>query len=189
MAAPTDSVVLDLPALPEMCELARPVAETLGLAASVVVHTLHGGEGPDPAAIEGEGRSLSGELRRGKVDDRAIATFSDFQEATEWGAAGVAILTARQVLERMVFRRLPKGTGADYLMRGLDVTTGDDYERLESSGIAEGQEATTSRLASKIDQLARFPAQPRGCAIVTNFRGNPIDIRFRRWTHESMDAR
>jgi hypothetical protein len=82
------------------------------------------------------------------------------------------------VLDRIVFRRLPKGTGADYLMRDPQTEGGDNYERLECSGIAEGRESTISRLTSKLEQLARFRAHGPGTAIVTNFREEPVEIRF-----------
>ena len=169
--------VLDLRTLPAATELSRPVAEAIALAASVVLERIHGSEENRCAvAIHGRGMTL-GEIRRVSVDDAARATYADLQEATEEGAEGVAVIVARQVLDRIVFRRLPKGTGADYLMRDPASTDKDRYERLECSGIGDGAESATSRLESKLQQLARFPEQPPGQAVVTSFRMTPVEIR------------
>ena len=173
-----DPVLLDLAALPAETELSRPVAEALALAASVVLDRFSPDRERDAASILGGAVSLAAELRRVAVDAAARETYADHQEATEEGAEGVAILVARRVLARTVFRRLPKMTGADYLMRDPEVTDGDTYERLECSGIADGQDSASGRLRTKLRQLAQFPAQPSGFAIVTNFRMVPVDIRF-----------
>lgn len=173
-----DAVILDLSALPAETELSRPVAEALALAASVMLDHFAPTRERDPAVIVGGGASWTSELRRVRVDDAARATYADHQEATEEGAEGVGISVARRALERVVFRRLPKGTGADYLMRGLHETEGDDYERLECSGIAFGQESASARLRTKLRQLARFPKGPPGVAIVTDFHETPVDIQF-----------
>lgn len=117
------------------------------------------------------------------MDDAARRTYADPQEATEKGAEAVAIVAARCLLDRVVFRRLPKATGADYLMRPLaaaDANT-DSYARLECSGIADGQETAAGRLRDKIAQLARYPDGGAGRAIVTRFCSSPVDIRSRRW--------
>lgn len=93
----------------------------------------------------------------------------------------MGILVTRRVLDRVVFRRLPKGTGADYLMREAEAAEGDSYERLECSGMGEGQESASMRLRTKIRQLAQFPGNPSGFAIVTDFRTTPVDIRYGGW--------
>lgn len=177
----TPLVILDLAALPAETELSRSVAAALGLAASVVLDRIAAGRERDPALIVGGGTSRPAELRRVGVDDAARATYADHQEATEEGAEGVGMLVARRVLDRIVFRRLPKGTGADYLMRDPRAEDDDVYERLECSGIAEGQESAAARLRTKIRQLAQFPAQPPGVAVVTSFRAEPVDIQYGGW--------
>jgi hypothetical protein len=131
---------------------------------------------------EGDSRHAA-EIERVPVDARARDTYADPEEAAEEGAEGIAMLLARRVLNRIVFRRLPKATGADYLMREPQSHDVDGYERLECSGIGFGQESATARLRSKLEQLARYPAQPPGRAVVTHFRMAPVEIRvgsFRR---------
>jgi hypothetical protein len=173
-------VVLDLPRLHAEVELSRPVAQAIALAASVVLDRLHGAKESHPAKLhEASGPRLA-ELRRSPVDDLARNSYGDPQEATEKGGEAVAIALAKTVLERIVFRRLPKGTGADYLMRNPLSLRTDEYERLECSAIGDGQEETTARLRSKLNQLARYPDQPPGWAVVTCFRVEPIEIRFER---------
>jgi hypothetical protein len=178
MSSLSPPVHLSLLGLPTDVELSRPVSEALALAASVVLERLHGPRDGDDAVVHGDDIRRAAEIRRVPVDERAHATYADPQEATEEGAEGIAIVMARHVLERIVFRRLPKGTGADYLMRDPRSQDGDAYERLECSGIADGQETAASRLRGKLDQLARFPTHPRGRAVVTHFRMQPVEIRF-----------
>jgi len=83
---------------------------------------------------------------------------------------------AREILGRIVFRRLPKGTGADYLMREDGEPNGDRYERLEVSGIGDGHETASARLSAKIDQLRRHDG-PSGVAIVTRFTERPREVQ------------
>jgi hypothetical protein len=176
-----DPVVLDLEHLPAEVELSRPVALAIALAASVVLDRMHGERDHYPAELCSGGEARPAHLRRLPVDDTARNTYADPQEATEEGGEGVAVLLASRVLERIVFRRLPKGTGADYLMRDPHGVEGDQYERLECSAIADGREPTAARLRGKLAQLARFPSHPPGWAVVTGFRTHPIGIHFGSW--------
>jgi hypothetical protein len=170
-------IVLSLPDLPSEVELSRSVAEALAIAASVVLDQ-HQGQGDLDAATVDDGEGLkAAQIRRVGVDDRARDTYADAQEATEEGAEAIALRVAKHTLGRVVFRRLPKGTGADYLMRDPCARSADAYERLECSGIAEGTESASARLRSKLAQLARFPDHPPGRAVVTHFRTKPVDIR------------
>jgi hypothetical protein len=114
------------------------------------------------------------------VDDTTRAAWNDAEEATEWAAVGVAISVARRVLGRDVFLRLPKGTGADFLMRdpANDPADGlaERYERLECSGIGDGKESSATRLRKKDRQLERARHELPGVAIVTTFRADPVHI-------------
>jgi hypothetical protein len=175
-------VDLDLTALPDECELSRPVAEAIALAASVVLHRLRPPRQVDPARVVQANSDQPANVRRAGVDARAEATYADPQEATEEGAEALAILAARRVLGRIVFRRLPKATGADYLMRDPAANDGDAYERLECSGIAEGEETVATRMGKKLGQLGKYPAQPAGHAAVTDFRPEVVAIHVARWS-------
>lgn len=178
---PVEAILLDLSRLPTETELTPVVAEYLAEAGSAVLHSQLPETNEVPARIEGEGRELAGRIRRRRVTDGVLASWGDPLEATEQGAAGVAALTARRVLGRIVFRRLPTGTGADYLMRPSDGAEGDDYERLECSGIAAGRQSALNRLEEKLRQLGRASDRRNGYAIVTDFGKNPVEIRYARW--------
>ena len=160
--AAEDPVRLDLHRLPEDTELNRSLAETLALAASVVLDRLHGRLEVFSAGVHDGQIARDAALVPVLVGEVERASFADPQEATEMGGEAVGLLTARRVLNRIVFRRLPKHTGADYLMRDPALGQGDVYERLECSGIADGGESASSRLGAKIRQLARFPEGQSG---------------------------
>lgn len=182
MAARVKPLVLDLAALPDAVDLSRPVVEAVALAASVVLDKLHGPGSRDAASIRVGRSRRTAEILRVAVDDEARDTYGDFQEATEEGGEAIALAVARPVLDRVVFRRLPKATGADYLMRSTTVTRSDEYERLECSALAEGEKETAeARLQKKLDQLARYPDYPPGKAVVTDFRSTPVTILVGSW--------
>jgi hypothetical protein len=173
-------VTLDLTTLPDEVELSQAVSKALALAASVVLDRTHGSEKRIAANVLRGTVRLAAEIRPTMVDARARASYGDPQEATEEGAEGIGVSAALHVLDRIVFRRLPKGTGADYLMRDPSIGDGDGYERLECSGIADGEELATARLRTKLGQLARYPTQPPGHAVVTSFRATPVEIHIAR---------
>ncbi len=176
MSDPAEPIVLDLRTLPEHCELLRSVAEALAAAATVVLERLQGPGERDLALVRNAEVQREGVVVRTAIDDAARATYDDPQEATEEGAEAVAILVAKRLLDRVVYRRLPKETGADYMMRDPRFDGRDHVERLECSGIGDGRDATARRLEQKIEQLGRYPDEPPGQAIVTNFRTTPIEI-------------
>lgn len=181
MAALSDLIELDLGKLPEETELSRPVVEAIALAASVVLDRVHGPREGDDLTVEAGASKIRARLRRVAVDLRARETYGDAQEATEEGAEGVAVAVAGRVLNRVVFRRLPKGTGADYLMRDPSCAEGDGYERLECSGIAEGRELLSTRVREKLKQLGSFSRTQPGLAVVTDFRPSPVAVHIARW--------
>lgn len=171
---------LDLTVLAQETELSAPVVQAIALAASVVLDRLHPSRAIDPArVVQGSSERLA-TVRRVPVDAQARDSYGDPQEATEEGVEGLAIAAARKALDRIVFRRLPKGTGADYLMRDPAANDGDAYERLECSGIAEGSESAGTRMREKLAQLAKVPNQPAGFAAVTDFRPEVVAVHLAR---------
>jgi hypothetical protein len=174
-----DSIVLDLGAIATESKLSREVATSLAQAASVVLDRLHGARDGDEAEIHCNGTVRAAKLKRVEVHERARESFGDPDEATEKGAEGVAVTVAARVLNRVVFRRLPKHTGADYLMCHPEAHRAEEYERLECSGIGEGRETARNRLRAKITQLARFPHAGPGTAVVTHFRD--IELHIESW--------
>jgi hypothetical protein len=89
------------------------------------------------------------------VSNQIRRSLADMQEATEWGACGVAILLVEKLTSLRVVQRSYKGTGFDYWL-GKE----DDIEelfqgkkRLEASGILRGTEATIrARVKKKLMQ-------------------------------------
>jgi len=53
-------------------------------------------------------------LRREEVTGKMRRTWADPEEATEFGATGIAILASRAFLKYQVIERSCKGTGFDY---------------------------------------------------------------------------
>lgn len=170
---------LDLRELPKDVELCPPIAEMAALAASMTLDRFHG-QGPPYAAKIIQKRPVSAGIQAVGVNELVRASFGDAQEATELGAVAIALSVARRVFGRVVFARLPKRTGADYLMRAPGAS-GDDYERLECSGIGDGSETGRQRLGEKVRQLARYPTRPPGYAIVTHFRARPVEVHVATW--------
>jgi hypothetical protein len=94
------------------------------------------------------------------VTPQQIATNFDLQDATEDGAAAVAILAVRQKTGKIVMQRAVKGLGFDYWMgteNDADATSDLPFQnltRLEVSGILRGtQSQVTSRVNTKVAQV------------------------------------
>ena len=174
------ALIVDLASIEESVRLAAPYAATRAIAASVLLERNHGAREQDRLDLEHGAQRRGGELRRRAVTDVDRLTYDDPNQTTEEAAEAVAFLVARHVLDRVVYGRLKIRTGADYRLRPPGVDVGDEYERLEVSGIGTGSEPTSQRLREKLEQLAAYPEEPSGFAIVTNFRVHPIEILIGR---------
>ena len=174
-------LLLDLTSIVDACDVTPPYAETRAIAASVLLERNHGPRAADPVDLHHDDRTRRAELRRCPVDARDHDTYDEPIQVTEEAAEAVAFLVARHVLGRVVYRRLRTRTGADYALRRPDDPDRDGFERLEISGIGAGAESTAHRLRDKITQLARFPDEPPGYAIVANFRDDPIEVMIARY--------
>ena len=162
---------VDLGRLSEVVEMSRQVVEALALAASVVIDQVHG---VSEIELELENTSRRFLVRAVEVNERARETYSDPDEATEEAAEAMGIALAPRIFERVVFRRLPKGTGADYLMRAPGSTDEASFERLECSGMARGTAPATDRLNAKREQVTRGVSSFPGRVMVTDFRTRPL---------------
>lgn len=167
---------LDLGTLSEIPGASARVTADLALAASVVLERLHRARQADPATIQHRRVQHHASIRRVAVEERDRAWKADPLKATEQGGEAMAVLTAYRLLNRVVVRRLQTDTGADYLVRPIGEVGDDSLERLECSGIGDGKETTAHRLRSKLEQLGKFPDEPPGHAIVTNFGTAPVEI-------------
>ena len=82
------------------------------------------------------------------------ATYHDLQEATEWGACGIAILLISRLTDYQVVKRSAKGTGIDYWLGRKDDPLFQEAARLEVSGILVGDSATIrQRVRTKLEQV------------------------------------
>lgn len=169
---------VELERLQELTALSVDVVRALSLAASVMMDRTGRAVAERSADVEVEGARHTMTVVAREVSATDRLSYADVQEATEEGAEALAIATAAVVLDRRVFRRLPKATGADYLMhpRETDSDASDHYERLECSGVGEGKERARARLEEKLRQLRRYPEQPPGWAVVTDFRPETLVI-------------
>lgn len=107
-------------------------------------------------------------------DEQARRTWHNEIDATENGAAGVALLLARRLLGYVTTSRSRHGTGFDYwLGRDADGDPIQDEVRLEVSGIRQGSSADIKRrVRQKLDQMQGGDPSATGCAIVVEF-GRP----------------
>lgn len=103
--------------------------------------------------IEGDASVDSHELRWLPVTEQLRLTHADLHEATELGAAGIAILLTAQETGHSVLRRAVIGDGVDYW---LGDAPGSDLARLEVSGLLHGdRRSINARVSQKIAQTAR----------------------------------
>ena len=110
-----------------------------------------------------------------EVTDQARRTWGDSEEATEYGATGVAVLLARQELGYLAIERSPKGTGIDYWL-GEDSRTlsFERKARLEISGILNGSSGKVqARVKEKLQQTYRSDGPLPVFVVVVEF-GTPL---------------
>lgn len=107
-------------------------------------------------------------------DEQARRTWRNEIDATENGAAGVALLLARRLLGCVTTSRSRHGTGFDYwLGQDADGDPIQDEVRLEVSGIRQGSSADIRRrVRQKLDQMQGGDPSVSGYAIVVEF-GHP----------------
>ena len=95
------------------------------------------------------------------VDEQTRWTWNDLQDATEWGACGIAILLICHMTPHTVINRARKGNGFDYWLGRTD-DQGLPFQntaRLEVSGILHGSRADLdARVRVKQRQVARSDA-------------------------------
>jgi hypothetical protein len=86
--------------------------------------------------------------------EQVLNSWDDLQEATEYGACGVAILLVLKLTPFTVIRRARKGTGIDYWLGRKNADKPfQDAARLEISGILQGSDGQVkSRISTKKKQ-------------------------------------
>lgn len=114
-------------------------------------------------------------LRWEAVTEQARLCYADKPEATEWGAAAIAILFVREVTGMAVMQRSVKGTGFDYWVGDEDnELIFQGLSRLEVSGILAGTPAQiAARIAQKKKQMDPSDDNGPGLVAVIEF-GTPV---------------
>ncbi len=89
-----------------------------------------------------------------------VSSYADIQEATEFGACGVAIALLQKQTGLVVVERSAKGGGFDYYVAEPN-WTGDLFQgtsRLEVSGILESPSQIRGRVVAKRKQIGKSAA-------------------------------
>lgn len=114
-------------------------------------------------------------VRWDPVTDQTLRCCNDLQEATEYGAVGVAVLLTKELTEFTAIERSRKGTGFDYWLghQREEVLPFQHAARLEVSGILSGDDADISaRVKAKLRQTRRSDGTLPGYVAVVEF-GRP----------------
>ena len=115
------------------------------------------------------------------ISDQALRTWSDYQEATQYGATAIAVLLAKKETGYAVIERSAKGTGIDYwLGHEAEGPPFQNKARLEVSGIfsVEGSDrdverAVAKRVREKLKQTQSSSGSLPAYVIVVEF-GSPL---------------
>jgi hypothetical protein len=114
------------------------------------------------------------QLEWSSVDEQQRRCYNDLQEATEWGAYGVAILVVKELTGKVVIERSKKGPGFDYWLGEDD----DDLlfygkARLEVSGLLSGSPGEIlTRVKQKKNQIKASDHLAPGYVAIVEF-GEP----------------
>lgn len=100
---------------------------------------------------------------------------NDLQDATEFGACGVAILTMCEITGWTIIEKSAKGTGFDYWLGATDENrVFHKKARLEVSGILRGDESIVDgRMRQKIVQTYISDGEYPAYIVVVEF-GSPL---------------
>ena len=125
----------------------------LGEAAAVCLEAQQHNPGATLQVDHGAGND-SCRLSWQQCTEQQVRCHNDFQEATEFGACGIAIELVRELTGLVVVLRSRKGTGFDYWLGHSGDESREPKARLEVSGILNGNDALIrSRLRAKLAQM------------------------------------
>ena len=113
---------------------------------------------------------------------QAQRSWANEDEATEQGAAGVAVLLAREEVGYLVVERANRGAGFDYWLGSQPAEVAPYEAKMEVSGIRNGDESDIRRrVREKLDQIARHAPSVASnlpaYAVVTEFSRPVAEIR------------
>lgn len=105
------------------------------------------------------------------ITDDVLRSWEDADEATEFGACGLAFLLVWELTPFRVIRRSRKGTGFDYWLgdkEDSDILPLSDKARLEVSGIGTEEQSNqiNRRMDNKINQLRKSESMDLPAIIV-----------------------
>jgi hypothetical protein len=163
-----------LPLDPGSSGLLKGLAEFMGACAAVCLEERRHRSGVR-ALVEGDHEGMF-VLSWAPLTSQHRLSCADLQEATEFGAYGVAILVVREVTGKTVLERSAKGTGFDYWVGDEEnaALPFQNLTRLEVSGILNGSPADIqSRVKVKKKQVT--PSDTRGLAFIAVVEfGRPV---------------
>ena len=107
-------------------------------------------------------------------DRQMDRTWSDQDEATEYGAACIGVLIALKELDYVVLQRSIKGTGFDYSLGRKGDLLLQNNARLEVSGIFHGAYKVDARFRAKIKQVEQSDTSGLPAYICVVEFGTPI---------------
>lgn len=110
--------------------------------------------------------------------DELLRTYADLQEATEWGAAGVALFLMHHAWGFRRYQRSWKGTGFDFwASKDMEGELMEGCDHLEVSGLLNGDSGREqARVMQKLDQISRGGLPGNEVVAVINF--GPPKARF-----------
>lgn len=112
------------------------------------------------------------------ITEQIARCFNDPEEATEFGAVGVAILLAKLETGYPVVERSRRGTGFDYWLGDESELPFAKKARLEVSGIRKGRRVdVNARVNRKLKQIERSGDSPVGYVIVVEFSAPLAEVR------------
>lgn len=150
------------------------VGESCAHAASVCLEHERHITGQTQLKIDGS-RDVIYDLTWNPVTDQILRSWLDLQEATEWGASGIAALLIEDIFSYQILQRSWKGTGFDYWIGNSNENEPmfQNKVRLEVTGILHGTERDIStRLKEKQDRFTKYPNDLPSMVVVVEF-GTP----------------
>lgn len=111
------------------------------------------------------------------VTDQQIRAHNDLQDATEFGACGVAIFLLKEQTGQIVVERSRKGTGFDFWLGKDDDLFLKAKARLEVSGILSGgEQEIRTRVNMKLKQISKTDGLLPGYIAVVEFSNPKVRV-------------
>jgi hypothetical protein len=150
------------------------LAESCGHAAGVCLEHGKHVSGGTPFSVDGAHEAVYA-ITLDPVTEQMRRSWSDLQDATEWGASGVAALLVEDIFGYQILQRSWKRTGFDYWIGSSNNTDFlfQNKARLEVSGILNGTDGDISnRIKDKQRRFSEHPHDLPSMVVVVEF-GTP----------------